>query len=58
MTAKVVKDMTDKTSKTIKAGPWFIRINRSTRAVQATSGDYWFPVKREEAAQLIFRKVG
>ena len=58
MFAKVRKDLSDKSCKVVQAGPWYISINRNTGNCQATSGDFWFPVPRSEAAQLILRKVG
>jgi hypothetical protein len=35
-----------------QVGPWFISINHKTRKVQQTSGDYWFPITRQEAVKF------
>ncbi len=58
MSAKLRKDLSDASQKTYAAGPWFVRVNRTTRQCQVTSGDCWFSVPRSEAAQVILRKVG
>jgi len=55
---KFVKSLSDQFRRIYQAGPWYLSINRRTRACEATSGDYWFPVSRCEALDLLFRRVG
>ena len=58
MSAKIRKDLSDKSRKVIQVGPWYLSVNQHTRQCEVTSGDTWFPVPRSEAVQLILRKVG
>ena len=58
MSAKLRKDLSDKSCKVYQVGPWYLSVNRHTRQCEVTSGDLWFPVSRSEAAQVILRKVG
>ena len=57
MTAKFRPDLSDSNRRVIQAGPWYVSINTKGQC-QATSGDYWFPVSRQEARELILRKKG
>lgn len=34
-------------------GAWYIRINHHNRSCAMTSGDYWFPITRQEAVDWI-----
>ena len=36
-------------SRIYAVGPWYILVNKSSRAVQITSGDIWYPISRTEA---------
>jgi hypothetical protein len=58
MTTKVVKNLSDKSHKIYKAGPWFVHVNRISRQCSVTSGDVWWTIPRSEAVQLILRKIG
>ena len=55
---KFVKSLSDQFSRIYQAGPWYLSVNRRTRSCEATSGDFWFPVSRREALDLLFRRVG
>jgi len=58
MSARIRKDLSDKSRKVIQVGLWYVSVNHRTRQCEITSGDCWFPVSRSEAVQLILRKVG
>jgi len=58
MSARIRKDLSDKSCNVIQVGPWYLSVNRNTKQCQVTSGDIWFPLSRSEAAQLLLRKVG
>lgn len=58
MTAKIRKDLSDKSRNVYQAGPWFVSVNKTTGNCQTTSGDVWFDIPRAEARALLLRKVG
>lgn len=49
-----MESLSDAAHTVYKVAAWFISVNHRSRRVQMTSGDYWFPISRAEAARWLF----